>query len=572
MTEFKFTNQEPIAKGWSEDKKYCVTTEDGTKYLLRVSSITRYETRKELFNMLLKVADLDIPMCKPIKFGTCAEGVYSLQTWINGDEAEDVIPLLPETEQYVLGLQAGEILRKIHSIPAPATQEDWSSHFNRKTDVKIQKYRECGLRFEGDDKIIEYIENNRHLLDGRPQCFQHGDYHIGNMMIENSKLVIIDFDRFDFGDPWEEFNRIVWCAQKSPHFATGMVNGYFDGKPPIEFWKLLAFYIGSNTLSSIYWAMPFGQSEVDTMIRQSQDVLTWYENMKEVIPSWYLSEFYFQWIDGVPFKLKAPFDFSFLQKYGKVFKVYDDQDSGNICFGMADGDKRYFIKFAGAPTERACVSAKEAIDNLKRTETIYRDLAHPNLIKLVYAEEIGGGFAMIFEWTDGVSMGKMYPLARQKFMQMPIETKLKVFDEVMTFHANVARQGYVAIDFYDGSIMYDFNADETIICDIDFYARTPYTNTMGRMWGSSRFMSPEEFILDAAIDEVTNVYVMGATAFALLGGELDRSFQKWTQSKALYDVASKAVSDERNNRQQSIAQLIDEWNLAKYSGSDVLCQ
>jgi aminoglycoside phosphotransferase (APT) family kinase protein len=23
------------------------------------------------------------------------------------------------------------------------------------------------------------------------------------------KIVIIDFDRYDFGDPWEEFNRIV---------------------------------------------------------------------------------------------------------------------------------------------------------------------------------------------------------------------------------------------------------------------------------------------------------------------------------------------------------------------------
>ena len=51
------------------------------------------------------------------------------------------------------------------------------------------------------------------MLANRPQSFQHGDYHIGNMMIENNKIVIIDFDRYDFGDPWEEFNRIVWCAQ-----------------------------------------------------------------------------------------------------------------------------------------------------------------------------------------------------------------------------------------------------------------------------------------------------------------------------------------------------------------------
>ena len=32
-----FISKEPINKGWSCDKKYCVTTEDGKKYLLRVT-------------------------------------------------------------------------------------------------------------------------------------------------------------------------------------------------------------------------------------------------------------------------------------------------------------------------------------------------------------------------------------------------------------------------------------------------------------------------------------------------------------------------------------------------------
>lgn len=71
----------------------------------------------------------------------------------------------------------------------------------------------------------------RELLRDRPQCFQHGDYHIGNMMVDQDGLAIIDFDRYDFGDPWEEFNRIVWCAQTAPAFACGMVDGYFGGPP-----------------------------------------------------------------------------------------------------------------------------------------------------------------------------------------------------------------------------------------------------------------------------------------------------------------------------------------------------
>jgi serine/threonine-protein kinase len=47
----------------------------------------------------------------------------------------------------------------------------------------------------------------------------------------------------------------------------------------------------SNTLSSIYWAIPFGQGEIDTMMKQSQDVLRWYENMRNPVPTWYLRDF-----------------------------------------------------------------------------------------------------------------------------------------------------------------------------------------------------------------------------------------------------------------------------------------
>ncbi len=287
MGELNFVSMEPINKGWSCDKKYMATSWDGTKYLIRITPIERYEARKALFTMLERLKELNIPMCKPVEFGICKDGVYTLLTWIEGEDAEGVIPLLPETEQYNLGLKSGEILRYIHSLPAPASQEEWYDRFNRKTNIKIQKYRDCPLSFKGDDKVIEYIQSNRELLINRPQCFQHGDYHIGNMMIENGELVIIDFDRFDFGDPWEEFNRIVWCAKASPRFASGQLDGYFGGRPPIEFFKLLAFYIASNTLSSIYWAIPFGQSEVDTMMRQSQDVLTWYDNMQNPVPAWY---------------------------------------------------------------------------------------------------------------------------------------------------------------------------------------------------------------------------------------------------------------------------------------------
>lgn len=284
----EFNKKRLIRKGWSNDKKYYVITEDGTKYLYRVSSASQYAQKLSEFNMMKQVAALGVPMCKPIEFGTCDEGVYSVQSWIDGTDAEEIIPTLSEDKQYTYGYESGQILRKIHSIPAPETQEDWEIRFNRKIDRKIKMYEECPIHYENGEAFIEYISANRYLLKDRPQVYQHGDYHIGNMMIDtNGKLQIIDFNRNDYGDPWEEFNRIVWCGQSSPMFATGMVDGYFENNVPMEFWNLLALYISSNTLSSIPWAIPFGQGEIDTMLNQAKEVLIWYEDMQNPIPIWY---------------------------------------------------------------------------------------------------------------------------------------------------------------------------------------------------------------------------------------------------------------------------------------------
>ncbi len=285
----RFITKEPITQGWSCDEKFRVTTADGVPYLLRVTPNEKSAHRREMFKMQQQAAALGVPMCKPVEFGRCDEGVYTLQTWIDGHDAEGIIPHLSNSEQYSYGLEAGKILKVIHSIPAPENQIEWEVRFNAKIDGKIRMYRACPVSFDGAEHIMAYIESNRHLLANRPQSFQHGDYHIGNMMIENGKLVVIDFDRYDFGDPWEEFNRIVWSAQASPLFASGMIDGYFDRDVPDDFWKLLALYISSNTLSSLPWALPFGEREVETMLNQARDVLSWYDNMRHPIPTWYLA-------------------------------------------------------------------------------------------------------------------------------------------------------------------------------------------------------------------------------------------------------------------------------------------
>jgi serine/threonine protein kinase, bacterial len=98
--------------------------------------------------------------------------------------------------------------------------------------------------------------------------------------------------------------------------------------------------------------------------------------------------------------------------------------------------------------------------------------------------------------------------------------------------------------------------------DIDFYTKNPFINTMGRMWGSSRFMSPEEFERSAIIDEITNVFTMGAISFEILGNNHNRILEQWKASKKLFRVAEKAISNDRSQRYQSISDFYNAWKTA----------
>ena len=96
----KYVSKEPVLKGWSGDKKYCLTDEQGNRFLLRVTPIEKYDEKMKEYELMHRVAELGVPMCAPLEFGTCDKGVYSIQTWIDGEDAETIMPNCPAAKQY----------------------------------------------------------------------------------------------------------------------------------------------------------------------------------------------------------------------------------------------------------------------------------------------------------------------------------------------------------------------------------------------------------------------------------------------------------------------------------------
>lgn len=293
-------------------------------------------------------------------------------------------------------------------------------------------------------------------------------------------------------------------------------------------------------------------------------------------------------IDAVKFSLKEWTDFSFLNYFGQVFCVFDQTDSGNISFGVENtAGEKYFIKVAGAKTLESVCEPIEAVKTLKKAVKIYKDLACEWVINFVSSGSFGNLFYLVFDWVEGECLFDHWNFVyydshpevqtpKMKFRQLAPGKKEKVAEQLIAFLKFLESNNYVVVDFYDGSLLYNFEKDELTICDIDFFREMPVKNSIGAgYWGSARMKAPEEYQLNAQIDTRTNVFILGALLFTLFGNYpielIGKMYEKqqfiplekkdWLLAPRLYDMILKAVSRNPNERFQTIVDFEQAWSL-----------
>ena len=285
---------ELVNKGWSDDKKFLVTTGEGKQLLLRVSDIGNYDAKKKEYEIITKYAQTGIKMSEPVEFGTCDDGksVYILLTWLEGEDLESVLPRLSEREQYLLGRQAGDMLKRIHSIPVAPEDVPQKTKQEKKL-WQLSRYEDSAVRIDGDEPAIKYVKDNIDEIWQVPAVYQHGDYHPGNLIYgEDGIIGVIDFNRWEVGDPYEEFYKLEsFGIEISVSYCIGQIDAYFGGDIPEGFWRANAVYVAHASLFSIKWAEKFGQEDIDGMVRRARAAFANYDSFKTVVPKWYTDEY-----------------------------------------------------------------------------------------------------------------------------------------------------------------------------------------------------------------------------------------------------------------------------------------
>ncbi len=266
----------------------------------------------------------------------------------------------------------------------------------------------------------------------------------------------------------------------------------------------------------------------------------------------------------------------FVRRHGTVNAEFGPltQGSGNVSWLVDVGDRCVFVKTAGTrcgplPGDPVPYFDHEGRVRLLRNAIVLAgSCRHPALPRLLNVLESPSGPALVYEAARGELVGVPREArddpasAYQRFAHLPADRLFGVFDVLVDLHVALAAAGWVACDLYDGCLIVDFETAALKVVDLDTYRRGPSVNDMGRMFGATRFMAPEEFELGAVIDERTTTFTLGRLVWHF-GTRLTEQAEDFCGSAAVAQVVEQACQPSPADRHASVASFARAWTRAR---------
>jgi serine/threonine-protein kinase len=232
---------------------------------------------------------------------------------------------------------------------------------------------------------------------------------------------------------------------------------------------------------------------------------------------------------------------------GAAFTVFSAQGSGCLSYGVEVDGRRWFVKRPTTP---------ENARSLTRAVAVHAAVRHDAIVAPV---RVLDGPTLIYPWRDGTILNHATThgtdrsgLAR--FQTLPVADVHAALDVVLAAHRAVAAAGLVAVDLYDGCLLYDFDARAMWLVDLDEYRPGPFTVEVDRLPGSVRYMAPEELTRGATVDERTTVFNLGRVLYHLLDTPAG-----WRGGDARRAVVDRATRELPRDRFPDVATLVGAW-------------
>ncbi len=290
-----------IGKGFSFERKYLLSGNGTRRYLVRITTLsdpcilTRKKEEFELIHILDRYSGL-VPKARSFGISSDGSACYMVLDYIEGTDAQTALHRYRCEEQYRLGAEAGRVLKKLHALPAPPGLPDWSDAVTEKYSRKVAAFERRGLELQGIDRahLSGYIRKTLPCIRGTGRTFLHDDYHPANLILHERRLSgIIDFNRYDWGDPVHDFVKAAFFSRAiSIPFAVGQIDGYHDGSVPSLFWQKYSLYCAMTLIPDVLWAHDYAEKtglweETRRSEARIRTVCSDHEEFTTDIPLWY---------------------------------------------------------------------------------------------------------------------------------------------------------------------------------------------------------------------------------------------------------------------------------------------
>ena len=185
-----------------------------------------------------------------------------------------------------MGLQAGALLKQIHAVVPVKRQKNYVAVFRQNISKSIERYVPISTSPNESKIIIDYLTANKKALGNRPRTFLHGDFNTGNLIAKpDGTLGAIDFLAY-FGDPWRELCAIPVGEEARPYYQTGLINSYFGGNPPAEFFETMAYQSAFDALTRV--SSDDSPEIFEAGCKHIQNIFRWFDHFRNTVPIWYL--------------------------------------------------------------------------------------------------------------------------------------------------------------------------------------------------------------------------------------------------------------------------------------------
>ncbi|MFD9601272.1 serine/threonine protein kinase [Streptomyces sp. NPDC059970] len=244
---------------------------------------------------------------------------------------------------------------------------------------------------------------------------------------------------------------------------------------------------------------------------------------------------------------------------GTIFRTFADQDSGCTSYGVLVDGQSWFVKTASTP---------EAVSSLHRAESVHQAVTHSAIVPLLHSFSTQDGLVLVYPWAPGQVLyhptvshhgGRAAPGSPMAcFRRLPLPLIHAALSAILDAHLTVEQAGFVAVDLYDGCMLYDFEDHRMMLCDLDEYRPGPFTLETDRLPGSQRYMAPEEFVRGSVIDIRTTVFNLGRALRLLLDAGDEE--EQWRGTPHQLSVIRRATAADPPARFPSVRALADAWH------------